>query len=55
MSFAGVTKAWHLHKKQTDWMNVVVGDIKLVLYDTRKNSQTYKTTMEILMGENIWS
>ncbi|MEK6647093.1 MAG: dTDP-4-dehydrorhamnose 3,5-epimerase family protein [Candidatus Firestonebacteria bacterium] len=53
LSFAGVTKAWHLHKKQTDWMNVVVGDIKLVLYDTRKNSQTYKTTMEILMGETF--
>lgn len=48
--FQGVAKAWHLHRKQTEWLCVVSGDIKLVLYDTRKNSKTYKYTMEILMG-----
>jgi dTDP-4-dehydrorhamnose 3,5-epimerase len=49
--FSGVVKAWHLHRKQTDWMCTLVGDMKLVLYDTRKNSKTYKKLMEILMGE----
>lgn len=48
----GVVKAWHLHKKQTDWMCTLVGDMKLVLYDSRKNSKTYQNLMEILMGES---
>jgi len=51
MAFTGVAKAWHLHKKQTDWMCALIGDMKLALYDTRKTSKTYKKIMEILMGE----
>lgn len=51
--FAGVAKAWHLHKIQTDWMCVLSGDMKLVLYDTRKSSKTYGQTEEILMGETF--
>ncbi|MCD6094018.1 MAG: dTDP-4-dehydrorhamnose 3,5-epimerase family protein [Candidatus Omnitrophica bacterium] len=51
MSFTGVAKAWHLHRKQTDWMCTLTGDMKLVLYDTRETSKTHKKTMEILMGE----
>ena len=53
MSFFGVSKAWHLHEKQTDWMHALIGDIKLVLYDTRKESETYKQLMEILMGDTL--
>jgi len=49
--FAGVAKAWHIHKKQTDWMCTLIGDMKLVLYDTRETSKTHKKLMEILMGE----
>ena len=49
--YAGVTKAWHLHRKQTDWMCTLVGDMKLVLYDTRQDSPTHKKTMEVLMGK----
>ncbi|MBL7197092.1 MAG: dTDP-4-dehydrorhamnose 3,5-epimerase family protein [Candidatus Omnitrophica bacterium] len=49
--FTGVAKAWHLHKKQTDWMCTLAGDMKLVLYDTRETAKTYKKMMEILMGE----
>jgi len=51
--FQGVAKAWHLHRKQTEWMCVVSGDIKLVLYDMRENSETRKHTMEILMGSTL--
>ena len=49
--YHGAAKAWHLHKKQTDWMCTLKGDMKLVLYDTRKDSKTYGNLMEILMGE----
>lgn len=49
--FAGVAKAWHLHRKQTDWVCALSGDIKLVLYDTRKKSKTYRKLMEVLMGQ----
>lgn len=49
--FTGVAKAWHIHKKQTDWMCALIGDMKLVLYDTRETSKTHKKLMEILMGE----
>ena len=53
MSFAGVAKAWHLHKEQTDWMCVLSGDIKLGLYDLRDASSTFGKLMEIFMGETM--
>ena len=51
MAHKGVFKAWHMHKKQTDWMYVSTGNIKLVLYDTRKDSKTYGKLIEIFVGE----
>ena len=51
MAHKGVFKAWHMHNKQTDWMYVAAGDIKLVLYDTRKDSKTKGELQEILTGE----
>lgn len=51
MAHRGVFKAWHMHKKQTDWMYVIIGDVRLALYDTRKDSDTYGELVEILMGE----
>lgn len=53
MSFAGVAKAWHLHERQTDWMCVLVGDIKLGLYDYREGSVTKGELMEVFMGETL--
>jgi dTDP-4-dehydrorhamnose 3,5-epimerase len=50
--YQGVIKAWHIHKKQVDWWYVANGVIKVVLYDMRKESLTYKETMELLMGDN---
>jgi len=49
----GIFKAWHLHKKQTEWMCVLTGDIKLVLYDTQKKSKTCGKIQEIKMGEKF--
>lgn len=48
-----VFKAWHLHKKQTDWIYCACGDVKLALYDTRKKSPTLGKLMEIKMGEKF--
>lgn len=46
----GVLKAWHLHRRQTDWMYVVLGEIQLVLYDTRTKSPTFGQLMEFSLG-----
>ena len=48
----GVVKAWHIHRKQTDWWYVCNGVVKAVLHDTRPDSPTHRETMEFLMGDN---
>jgi len=49
---AGVIKAWHIHKKQSDWWYVHGGVIRVALYDTRKKSSTYKELDEFILGDN---
>ena len=46
----GVIKAWHGHKFQSQWNYVVTGKIKVVLFDNRINSKTYKSSVEFLIG-----
>ena len=48
---AGVAKAWHVHKLQTDWFYVVSGVMKVVLHDGRPDSPTHGEITEILMGD----
>lgn len=48
--YPGVVKAWHYHKKQTDYVVCVKGMVKLALYDSRKSSQTYKQITELFVG-----
>jgi dTDP-4-dehydrorhamnose 3,5-epimerase len=50
-AYPGVTKAWHLHKIQTDNFTCIHGMMKVVLYDSRKNSSTYKEINEFFIGE----
>ncbi|MEJ5306742.1 MAG: dTDP-4-dehydrorhamnose 3,5-epimerase family protein [candidate division WOR-3 bacterium] len=50
-NYPGVVKAWHCHQKQIDFVCCVKGMIKLVLYDMRENSKTYKELMEIFIGD----
>jgi len=50
-AYPGVVKGWHYHKKQTDNFTCVHGMMKVVLYDSRKESQTFKTLMELFVGE----
>ena len=49
----GVIKAWHGHVYQFQWNYVVSGKIKVILYDNRKDSATYKKTMEFVAGDEV--
>jgi dTDP-4-dehydrorhamnose 3,5-epimerase len=53
--YPGVVKAWHIHTKMTLNYAVIVGMIKLVLYDDRKNSKTKGELVEIFLGEDNYS
>ena len=46
----GVVKGWHYHKIQFDNMVVVSGMMKIVLYDSRKDSPTYNEVNEFFVG-----
>ena len=37
-----IIKAWHLHKFQDQWNYLLKGKLQVYLFDTRKNSKTYK-------------
>ncbi len=49
-TYPEVVKAWHKHEKQTDNVACIQGMIKLVLYDTREKSSTYKEVNQFLIG-----
>ncbi|MBI4974347.1 MAG: dTDP-4-dehydrorhamnose 3,5-epimerase family protein [Candidatus Omnitrophica bacterium] len=46
----GVVKAWHYHKIQDDNFACVHGKIRLVLYDARIRSATYKEINEFILS-----
>jgi dTDP-4-dehydrorhamnose 3,5-epimerase len=49
--YPGVVKAWHIHTEMTLNDCCLVGMIKLVIYDLRPNSPTYRELMEVFIGE----
>lgn len=49
--YPGAVKAWHLHTEMELNYAVIVGEIKLVLYDDREGSCTKGHLMEIFSGE----
>ena len=49
--YPGVIKAWHLHSEMTLNYAVIVGMIKLVLYDPRENSPTRGEVQELVIGQ----
>ncbi|MHA1132352.1 MAG: dTDP-4-dehydrorhamnose 3,5-epimerase family protein [Candidatus Helarchaeota archaeon] len=55
VTYPNVIKGWHVHKTMTLHYAVIVGRIKLVLYDMRENSPTYKELMEIFTGVDNYS
>jgi dTDP-4-dehydrorhamnose 3,5-epimerase len=48
--YPGAIKGWHIHKEMTLNYAVPHGNIKFVLYDDRKNSQTKGELMELFLG-----
>ncbi|MEO0087660.1 MAG: dTDP-4-dehydrorhamnose 3,5-epimerase family protein [candidate division WOR-3 bacterium] len=51
VAYPGIVKAWHYHKIQTDFFTIIKGMAKVVLYDNRENSKTYKEINEFFIGE----
>lgn len=51
-AYPGVVKGWHYHKVQSDNMSCIKGMMKIVLYDARKDSKTYKEVNEFFAGEH---
>ncbi len=49
-AYPGVVKAWHYHKLQDDHFCVLVGMMKIVLYDTRDDSPTKGEVNEFFLG-----
>lgn len=50
-AYPGVIKAWHMHKEMTLNYAVVVGMIKLALYDDRADSPTRGEIQELFIGQ----
>lgn len=49
--YPGVVKGWHVHKKMDLNYVCVSGMVKIVLYDGRRRSPTYKKLQEVCIGE----
>lgn len=50
--YPGVIKAWHAHKFQGQWNYVAVGSLKVVLYDFRPDSPTFREKAEFFAGDS---
>jgi len=50
-AYPGVVKGWHYHKIQADNMVIIKGMMKIVLYDGREDSKTYKQINEFFLGD----
>ena len=48
---SGKIKGWHLHSRMTLNYAVVVGEIKLVLYDSRQDSKTKGQVQELFLSQ----
>ncbi len=53
--YPGVIKGWHRHTLMTLNYAVVVGRIKLVLFDDRPGSATYGELQEIFLGQSNYA
>ena len=52
IAYPGAIKGWHEHTKQTQFYAVIEGMAKLVLFDNRPKSVSYKKIMELFIGED---
>ena len=51
LMYPGTGKAWHIHKKQTDWW-YCIGALKVALHDLREGSPTRGETQVFLAERN---
>ncbi len=51
-AYPGVVKAWHYHKRQSDYFACLRGMMKLVLFDARKKSKTSREVQELFVGDH---
>lgn len=51
-AWPGVVKGWHVHERMTLNNTVIVGRVKLVLYDARPASPSKGEIMEVFIGED---
>jgi dTDP-4-dehydrorhamnose 3,5-epimerase len=51
----GIVKGWKLHKKITQSMCVPEGTIKIVIYDSRKESPSFGCIQTIVLGQENYS
>ena len=51
-AYPGVIKGWHLHSRMTQNYVVIVGMIKIVMYDDREESPTRGEIQELFIGED---
>ena len=49
-TYPGVVKAWHYHERQIDNFTCIVGEVKLVIVDTRPESPTNGAINEFFIG-----
>ncbi len=49
-TYPGAVKAWHLHKRMTLNYAVLVGQLKVVLYDGREDSPTKGVVQELFIS-----
>ncbi|HYH87473.1 MAG TPA: dTDP-4-dehydrorhamnose 3,5-epimerase family protein [Pyrinomonadaceae bacterium] len=47
----GMVKGWAVHKKHDDRYFILIGEMKVVLYDDRPDSPTYRLVSEIILSE----
>lgn len=52
LNYPGIIRAWHYHRKQTDYFVCIKGMIKVPLYDARQDSPTYGEVNEFFLGEH---
>lgn len=50
LMYPGTAKAWHIHRKQTDWW-YCIGALKVALHDLRQGSHTTGHTQVFFMGD----
>ena len=55
MVYPGVVKGWHRHLRMAINYAVIIGMIKLVLYDDRPTSRTRGELQEIFLGESCYN